>query len=40
MYELPGWSETTFINPFTLIILTKDGVHNKGTKLQTAGNSE
>ena len=39
MYELPGWSKTTFINPFTLIIFIKDGMHNKGSKLQTVDNS-
>lgn len=39
MYELPGWSKTTFINPFTLIIFIKNGVHNKGSKLQTIGDS-
>lgn len=37
MDELPGWSKTTFINPFTLIIFIKDGVHNKGSKLKTVG---
>lgn len=39
MYELPGWSKTTYVSPFTLIIFIKDGVHNKGSKLQTVGNS-
>lgn len=39
MYELPGRSKTTFINPFTLIIFIKNRVHNKGAKLQTVDDS-
>lgn len=39
MYELPGWSKTTSINPFMLIISIRDGVHKKSSKLQTVGDS-